>query len=137
MKKRLIIGIYIFGIITIVNSHCSFAADLNVQESTSLKTLNVTVGNLEPSFSKDITEYNLNISKDINEIAVEAIPENEEAIVNIQGNKNIGQGENKIYIDVITNNGDTKRYTINVNKEKERLRLTRVKYKKYDNITRF
>lgn len=137
MKKRLIIGIYIFGIITIVNSHYSFAADLNVQESTSLKTLNVTVGNLEPSFSKDITEYNLNISKDINEIAVEAIPENEEAIVNIQGNKNIGQGENKIYIDVITNNGDTKRYTINVNKEKERLRLTRVKYKKYDNITRF
>mgnify|MGYP006075029357 FL=1 len=137
MKKRLIIGIYIFGIITIVNSHYSFAADLNVQESTSLKTLNVTVGNLEPGFSKDITEYNLNISKDINEIAVEAIPENEEAIVNIQGNKNIGQGENKIYIDVITNNGDTKRYTINVNKEKERLRLTRVKYKKYDNITRF
>ena len=59
MKKRLIIGIYIFGIITIVNSHYSFAADLNVQESTSLKTLNVTVGNLEPSFSKDITEYNL------------------------------------------------------------------------------
>ena len=86
--------------------------NINPKENTNLKTLTVTSGKLNPNFSPEINNYTLNISKDVNEVGVEAIPENDKCMVNIKGNTNISFGESNITIDVITYSGNIKTYNI-------------------------
>lgn len=134
MNKALkIFVIFAISIIIIMSKNICNATnvvetnDINILENTNLRTLTVTSGNLVPAFSPEINSYTLNISKDINEVGVEAIPENDECMVNIKGNTNIAYGESNITIDVITYSGKIKTYNIKVYREKQKLRLTSLK----------
>ena len=83
----------------------------------NLKELHLNIEGISPSFNKDITEYYLVISNLINEIDVEAIPEEKTANINITGNKNIPMGGSKIEVIVSAKDGNTsKTYTINLSK---------------------
>ena len=91
--------------------------------NTNLETLAIENVLLNPPFYTNITNYNVEISNDITSLNILAIPENEEGTVQIIGNENLQEGNNKIIVVVTAPNGFTKRnYILNVykrNKEEE------------------
>ena len=82
--------------------------------NAELESLKITGYNLYPSFKSNIYSYNININEDIKELEIDAIPFNEEAVVSIEGNKNLQEGENIIKINVTAANQETIRtYKVN------------------------
>ena len=69
-------------------------------ENTNLETLAIEDVYLYPPFSNEITEYNTEISKDINNLNILAIPENENATVKIEKENTLKVGDNIITIYV-------------------------------------
>lgn len=84
-----------------------------------LSSLIVDKYKLEPDFSPDITEYNLTVGKDVEDLEIEAIASDENAEVEITGNKGLLLGENTINIKVTAEDGTVKTYKINVTKVEE------------------
>lgn len=75
------------------------------------------VEGLFPKFDKNITEYYLVVDLSVEEIDIEAYPEDENSIIlSIEGNTDLKEGENTIEIVVKAEAGNTKTYTINVTK---------------------
>lgn len=85
--------------------------------NANLKELHLNVEGLSPAFQKSITRYNLIIGAEINEISVNAIPEEANAKVTVTGNTNLQIGVNEIRISVTAPDGKTvKNYGIEVTK---------------------
>lgn len=98
--------------------------DSSKATSTNLKSLNVTPTGLSPAFSTGTTEYTMTVGSNIDEIEINAVAEDSNASVTVEGNKNITIGNNKITITV-TAGEDTKIYNINVTKDsKKQLQLS-------------
>ena len=98
--------------------------DSSKATSTNLKSLTVTPTGLSPAFSTGTTEYTMTVGSNIDEINVNAIAEDSNASVKVDGNKNLKIGSNKITITV-TAGEDTKIYNINVTKDsKKQLQLS-------------
>lgn len=91
--------------------------------NTNLENLAIEYAILSPEFNKQITRYNTQVANEINQLNIFAIPENEKGKVEILGNNNLNEGNNKIEIKVTAPNGFTQRiYEINVyrrNKQEE------------------
>lgn len=106
-----------------------------------LKSLKVNVGEITPVFDCTVTEYELILSEEINEIEVEAIPDDGNAKVYITGNRYLMEGVNRIYIEVIAEDGNTKKtYVINAlkgNIEKSTPNLKELSVKGYVLIPEF
>lgn len=85
-------------------------------DNTNLKSLKVDVEGLSPEFDKNITEYYLIVDLTIEEVNVEAVPEDEKSKITITGNSDLQEGENTVKILVKAENGNTKTYTINITK---------------------
>lgn len=88
---------------------------LESSNSVLLKEMRINYEGITPEFNKEIENYYFITDEDIDNIQVEAIPENTEAKVKITGSENIKYGLNKIQIEVSLNNNN-KIYTINVTK---------------------
>lgn len=79
--------------------------------------MHLDIEGMTPEFNKDITEYSMIVPIDVNAIQVNAIPEDQNAIVEIQGNDNLNVGNNVIQIKVSNpNTGENRIYKVNVNK---------------------
>ena len=91
--------------------------------NTNLENLAIEYAILSPEFNEQITRYNTQVTNEINQLNILAIPENENGKVEILGNNNLNEGNNKIEIKVTAPNGFTQRiYEINVykrNKQEE------------------
>lgn len=91
--------------------------------NTNLENLAIEYAILSPEFNEQITRYNTQVANEINQLKILAIPENEKGKVEILGNNNLNEGNNKIEIKVTAPNGFTQRiYEINVykrNKQEE------------------
>lgn len=91
--------------------------------NTNLENLAIEYAILSPEFNAQITRYNTQVANEINQLNILAIPENEKGKVEILGNNNLNEGNNKIEIKVTAPNGFTQRiYEINVykrNKQEE------------------
>ena len=88
--------------------------------NTNLETLAVEYYTLSPEYNANVTNYNVEISNLTNDLNILAIPEDEDAKVDINGNKNLKTGNNKVIISVTAENGTTKKdYLINVYKRNE------------------
>ena len=91
--------------------------------NTNLENLAIEYAILSPEFNYQITRYNTQVANEINQLNILAIPENEQGKVEILGNNNLNEGNNKIEIKVTAPNGFTQRiYEINVykrNKQEE------------------
>lgn len=84
------------------------------KSNAKLKKLEVKGYNLSPSFTGIIFKYNLTIDENTQQLYIIAEPENENAIVTIEGNENLAEGNNLIKIIVTAEDGQTKReYKIN------------------------
>lgn len=89
----------------------------NKSTNANLKELHLSVEGLSPAFQKTITRYNLVVGDDVNQIAVNAIPEDSNAKVSVTGNTNLKIGANEIKITVTAQDGKTtKMYVIEVTK---------------------
>jgi len=101
---------------------------------TSLKSLKVDIG--EINFYKDVLEYNLEVDYAINDLIIEAIPNNEKANVKIT-KETLQVGDNTISIDV-TNEEVTTTYLIHVkrnpNLDTSQANLKQLIIKEYKNL---
>lgn len=83
--------------------------------NTNLENLAIQNILLNPPFDTNITKYNIEVSNDITDLNILAIPQNENAVIEINGGNDLSEGENKIEITVIGQNGISKKiYEINV-----------------------
>ncbi len=100
------------------NNQGSNNQSVTLSSNNYLKNLQVNVGTLSPEFYRETFEYTVdNIIEDDIEVTAEA--EDEKAIVNGAGTIALAGGENRIKIDVVAENQQTRTYTIIVNKNEE------------------
>ncbi len=93
------------------------AGENTTSTNANLKELHLDVEGLTPAFNKNITNYNLVVSDNVNSIQINAIAQDSKAKVSVSGNTNLQTGLNKITIKVIAaDNKTTKTYTINATK---------------------
>lgn len=81
--------------------------------NTNLKSLTLSSGTI--NFKNDVYEYELSIGDNINNIIVNAIPEDATSQVSVSGNSNLIDGS-VISIKVIATDGSMSEYKINVKK---------------------
>ena len=90
----------------------------NIEDAnTNLETLAIQDFLLYPSFDNNITNYNVEVSNTTDNINLLAIPEDEEASIEIKKSDTLQKGNNEVIITVIAKNNYTKKdYIINVYK---------------------
>ena len=87
----------------------------NVKASnTNLETLAIENVLLYPVFDNNITNYDAEVSKDVEKLNILAIPENENAKTEMIGNNNLKEGKNLIKVIITAQDGITKK-EININ----------------------
>ena len=87
----------------------------NVEASnTNLETLAIENVLLYPVFDNNITNYDAEVSKDVEKLNILAIPENENAKTEMIGNNNLKEGKNLIKVIITAQDGITKK-EININ----------------------
>lgn len=85
--------------------------------NTNLEILAVENVLLNPPFEPNITQYNVNISNQLSNLNIFAVPEDPNATVQINGNSNLNEGNNLITITVTAQNGFSKKlYVLDVYK---------------------
>lgn len=103
------------------------------QANTNLETLAIEYYTLEPEYQANITNYQIEISNSDDAINILAVPEDENANVNITGNTDLKLGKNKVEVTVTASNGITKKkYNIEVykrNEEEEKIYQEEIKNK--------
>lgn len=88
--------------------------------NANLETLAIRQGTLSPEFDANVTNYKTEIANDVNRLELLAIPQKENAKVNILGNDEMKIGSNKIEIVVTAGDGITsKKYEIDVYRRNE------------------
>ena len=85
-------------------------SDVTIKGLKSLEVFNYNI-----AFDNDVYEYFIDISNDVEELEIFAIPINDDSVVKINNNKLI-PGKNKILIEVFEPNGEITNYYINVNR---------------------
>lgn len=127
MLKRKII-ILCFTFILCMNCYTTFASDVVAEEpgtineysDTNLETLAIEDTLLYPAFDNDVTEYEAEVSNSTTSLNILAIPENENASVEIVWDNDLKEGDNLITINVTAKDGVTKKvYEINVYKRNQ------------------
>lgn len=92
--------------------------------NAELEKIEIEGFNLYPTFKSNIYSYNLDINQDISNLNITAVPLNEKAKVEIEGNENLQEGENIIKINVTAANEETVRtYKINTYISSDRVEL--------------
>lgn len=83
-----------------------------------LEGINVSKGTLTPTFSRAVTDYTVNVDKDVEEITVTGVKaSNSQTVTGNVTNKKLNYGSNKINIIVTSQTGAKQTYTINVIRE--------------------
>ena len=88
--------------------------------NAKLETLAIENVTLEPEFANDIYQYDAIVSNTTENLNILAIPEKQNAKVEVAGGENLQYGNNVVNIQVIAENGYTiKQYKINVYRRNE------------------
>ena len=86
-------------------------------QNNYLKSLSITGLEFKNEFKKTTSDYFAKVDNaDIEKVTVNAVAEDNSAIITIYGNTNLKQGKNKILINVTADNGETRTYRIYLNK---------------------
>ena len=88
--------------------------------NANLETLAIENVMINPEFVKDIYQYNATVSNTVENVNILAIPERQNAKVEVVGGENLQYGNNIVIIQVIAENGYTiKQYEVNLYKRNE------------------
>lgn len=94
------------------------AVTINPAEGSSrdaaLQALVASPGTLNPAFTPDSLNYEINVGTDVETLAVNAVPADSHAKVSIEGNDKLNMGENLVKITVSAQDGSTTVYNIKV-----------------------
>ncbi|MDL2239654.1 cadherin-like beta sandwich domain-containing protein, partial [Bacteroidales bacterium OttesenSCG-928-L14] len=88
----------------------------NGSDDATLKSLTVSKGRLNPSFNKSVTYYTVNVENVVSELTIAATATNSSATVTGTGLKPLVVGRNTFTVSVRAQNGNTKNYTIIINR---------------------
>ena len=88
----------------------------NRNANAYLKSLTINDEDIE--FEKDILEYTYKVGPEVENLKIDAVPEQEASKVEISGNEKFVEGENIVTIKITAEDGKEKIYTIKVIKEK-------------------
>lgn len=93
----------------------NLSSESTVSSNASLKSMQLDVVGISPNFNKNTTSYWITVPTAVDSIEVTAIPEDANATVSVEGNYNLADVQNYIYIRVTAEDGVTRKvYTINV-----------------------
>lgn len=81
-------------------------------KDNNLKSLSVDGTNISPTFSKDITDYKVELGANTTSIVIKATPNDSKAHVSGTGTFEVTEGDNKFQIIVTAENGSTKTYNL-------------------------
>lgn len=85
-----------------------------------LASLTINEGDYTPEFSKEGENFYITVPYELTSLHINAIAEDKNAAkIEIDGNSNFIIGENKIYINVIAENGDIRSYVLNVTRQQQ------------------
>ncbi len=87
--------------------------DTNKSSNNYLKSLSIDKGELSPAFDKQINNYNLSVTNDIEEIVISANTEDNKANINGAGKINIKE-KKQLNIEVTAESGTVRSYFINI-----------------------
>ncbi len=93
--------------------------DVPLNDDASLGSLGVAGYNLNPLFESGVYTYNLTIPYEVSNLEVNAVANSSLSSVSVTGASNLVVGSNSVNITVTAENGDTKKYTINVVREEK------------------
>ncbi len=88
--------------------------DVTLSNNANLKYLRPSVGSLSPRFSQNVTEYTVNVKKNVTECKVYADTVEPDAKVAVTGSATLKIGENKRVVTVTAPSGAQKSYTITI-----------------------
>lgn len=93
----------------------------NQEKSTNKALKDIVVENykLTPDFDPETTKYSLEVTKDVEELEITPIVQDDKAKFDIQGNENFKVGNNIVRITVTAEDGTTRIYSITVTKTNE------------------
>ena len=74
---------------------------------------------MSPSFSKDVTSYNIIVASNVNKAVVDFVPTDSKAKAQLVGNTNLSDGVNILQVVVTAEDGTKKTYTLNITKSTE------------------
>jgi len=100
----------------------SLLTSTKLEEKSSnayLKSLTIEGEELLPTFNKETTSYTMQVESDVTELNIKAEAEHEKATVEIQGNKDLKDGENTVTISVNAEDNTIKIYEITVTKSEK------------------
>lgn len=87
-------------------------------KDATLKSLQVSPGQLSPSFSPDVDTYAVTVGTDVDKLVISAECTDENATNVVSGNENLQMGENRVSCKVVAQDGETsKEYIIVVTKQ--------------------
>ena len=101
--------------ITVGNKTTSSLTKKDLSSDNTLSSLSIDGVNLEPTFNKNTTSYNVNLEAGVTKINVKATPNDKSAKVTGIGEIEVSEGNNNIEVVVTAENGSTKTYTITAN----------------------
>jgi hypothetical protein len=93
-------------VITKAELQASYSKDNN------LKSLSVDDATISPTFSKDVTDYKVELGANTTSIVIKATPNDSKAHVSGTGTYEVAEGDNKFQIVVTAENGSTKTYNL-------------------------
>ncbi len=82
--------------------------------NTNLKGLSTSSGTLTPKFNPDVTSYSVTIANDVEELWLSVSKGDAKQTYIVEGSRNMKVGLNKRVVVVTAENGDVKRYTVNI-----------------------
>lgn len=86
--------------------------DRVASDNNNLKSLSIDDVEMKPEFSKTTTVYYATVPRDVNNIQVNAVAEDENATISGDGNVELEVGKNYVEVIVTSESGKTKNYTI-------------------------
>ena len=89
--------------------------EASYSKDNSLKSLEVEGFEITPAFSKDVTEYNVNVPEGTTSVTIKAKENDGKASVSGDGTVEVTEGVNTVNIVVKAENGSEKTYTLNIN----------------------
>ena len=106
--------------------------DETKSNNSNLKALSIEGTTIFPTFSPNVTSYTVQVAKDIQQLNVNAVAEDEKATISIKGNEQLKEGENLITVSVSAEDGTVKIYEINVERLPEETKVLGLKTLKID-----
>ncbi len=103
------------------SSKITITPGATISNNAKLSSLSIDGFSLNPEFNEDIDNYNVDITEDISSLVINTVAQDANATIEIKGNENFVDGENKIEIKVLAaDNSTSKVYTINAIRENKK-----------------